>query len=253
MMKMIASWGSSGAGKTTLALAIAAALVQNRHDVLVINMDTRAPMLPIYLPNNTKLDSRNSLGGVFEQEISEAALKDKMIPHPQSDRLYFMGLASGELSGISHKIPDRQAVQAFFQTLRQSPFSYCIVDCDSNPALEPLTLMALEEADFVCRTATPDVQGYEAMKAQLRWLKNSEDTFRTGRHIQVLNPVSPHTPLAEANTLFGGEHISLPWAVEAAEHLLAGRLLSHFDQASGRKFERQINNLVHRIEEGDHA
>ena len=118
MMKMIASWGSSGAGKTTLALAIAAALVQNRHDVLVINMDTRAPMLPIYLPNNTKLDSRNSLGGVFEQEISEAALKDKMIPHPQSDRLYFMGLASGELSGISHKIPDRQAVQAFFQTLR---------------------------------------------------------------------------------------------------------------------------------------
>lgn len=252
MMKLIASWGSSGAGKTTLALALAAALVQRRRDVLVIGMDTRTPMLPVYLPNQTKLDRRSSLGGVFEQEVGEAALKDKMIPHPQSDRLYFMGLTSGELSGISHKIPDRQAVQALFQTLRQSPFSYCIVDCDSSPVLEPLTLTALEEADIVLRAATPDVRGYEAVQAQLRWLKNSEDTFRTGRHIRILNPVAPYTPLAEVQALFGGDLTVLPWAVEVAERQLAGRLLSRMEQPAGLQFERRISALADRMEEGKH-
>lgn len=39
-MKLIASWGTSGAGKTTIAQAIAAELVHRHQDVLVIGADS---------------------------------------------------------------------------------------------------------------------------------------------------------------------------------------------------------------------
>lgn len=250
-MKLIASWGSSGAGKTTMALAVAAELVQRRKDVLVMGMDTRTPMLPVYLPN-AKLTSANSLGAVFEQDVTEAALKDKMLPHPQSDRLYFMGLVSGEVAGINYNVPDRAAVQNLFNVLQQSPFAYCIVDC-GNPVMEPITLLALEVADAVLRTVSPDVKGLEGIKAKLRWLSNSEDTFRTERHLKILNPVYPFTPLAEVEALQGDSSIAIPWSPQAAERQIAGRLLTRFDEPAAVKFERKIKEIVDRIEGGNYG
>lgn len=248
-MKLIASWGSSGAGKTTIALAVAAELTRRRKDVLVMGMDTRTPMLPVYLPD-AKLTPHNSLGAVFEQDINEGALKDKMVPHPQSDRLYFMGLVSGEVAGITYRIPDRTAVQTLINVLRQSPFAYCIVDC-GNPVMEPITLLALELADVVLRTITPDVRGYEGMKAKLRWLSNSDDTFRTERHLKILNPVYSYTPLAEMEALMGDpEVIALPWSGQVAERQLAGRLLTGFDQPEATRFASKIKDIVDRIEGG---
>ena len=246
-MKLIASWGSSGAGKSTVALSVAAQLVSRHKDVLVMGMDTRTPMLPVYLPH-AKLTNRNSLGALFEQEIREAALKDKLLPHPQSDRFYFMGLVSGEIAGITYRIPDRAAVQSLFNILQQSPFSYCIIDC-GNPVMEPITLLALELADVVLRTVTPDVRGYEGMKAKLKWLSNSEDTFHTKRHLKILNPVFPFSPLAEMETVQGDASVILPWAPQVAERMLAGRLLSHFGDLTAIKYERQIKGIVDRIEE----
>lgn len=246
-MKLIASWGSSGAGKTTIALAVAATLTQRKKDVLVVGMDTRTPMLPVYLPN-AKLDRTNSLGGVFEQTISEAALKDKMIPHPQSDRLYFMGLASEEVPGITYPIPNQASVQRLFDVLRQSPFAYCIIDCDSTAVLDPITLLALERSEVVLRSITPDVRGHEGMHSQLRWMSNN-DTFRSERHIPILNPIYPHTPVTEMKALEGTEPIVMPWARQVAERQLAGRLLTRFDEPKAADFERRIYSLVDRIEE----
>lgn len=251
-MKLIASWGSSGAGKTTIALAVAAQLIQRRKDVLVIGTDTRTPMLPVYLPNN-QLDRKNSLGGIFEQEVTEAALKDKLLQHPQSDRLYFMGFADKELHGITYRIPDRTAIQRLFDILQQSPFTYCIIDCDSSPVLEPVTLLALERADVVLRSITPDVRGHESMAAQLQWLSNSDDTFRTSRHIPILNPVYPHTPLVDIQALEGNDAVVLPWAKQVAERQLAGKLLNRFDGCDAMEFERKIAQLVDQVEEETHA
>lgn len=250
-MKLIASWGSSGAGKSTMALSVAAELAGRHKDVLVMGMDTRTPMLPVYLPN-AKLTARNSLGAVFEQEVREAALKDKMLQHPQSDRLYFMGLVSGEVAGITYRIPDRAAVQALFNVLQQSPFSYCIIDC-GNPVMEPITLLALELADVVLRTVSPDVRGYESMKAKLKWLSNSEDTFRTERHLKILNPVYSYTPLAEMEALLGDTSVALPWSSQVAERMLAGRLLTRFDEPAAVKFSGKIKDIVDHIEGGENG
>lgn len=252
-MKLIASWGTSGAGKTTIAQAIAAELVHRHQDVLVIGADTKTPMLPVYLPNNNKLGQQNSLGPVLEKEVTEGALKDKMIQHPKSDRLFFMGLVAKELFGITYKVPDRAIVLSLFDVLQKSPFAYCIVDCDSNPVMDPVTLLTLELADVVLRIETPDVKGYESMMAQLRWLRNSDDTFHTDRHIRLINPIYNHTPLAAFEALEGPAFLNLPWAAQVAERQLAGQLLRGFNSRDALEFERGIGPLVDRIEEETHA
>lgn len=246
-MKLIASWGTHGAGKTTTALAVAAELVRRKREVLVIGADTTTPMLPVYLPNN-KAERKNSMGTIFEQEIKESALKDKLLPHPKSDKLYFMGLVSGELSGITYKVPDRAAITALLDVLRHAPFDYVLIDCDSNPVFEPITLLALELADTVLRSVTPDVRGYEAMTAQLKWLSNNDNTYRLERHLKIYALAYPLSPLNEMEALAGKADYILPFAGQVAERQMAGQLLHGFDSQDGVRYEREIEKIVNRIE-----
>lgn len=243
----IASWGSSGSGKSTIALALAAQLAHRKHDVLLLSTDTKNPALPFYLPNS-KLDSRHSIGGLLELDhLIEAHLKDKIHKHPKSDHLFCMGLASGEISTISYHAPERRNVQQLMQLISDyTPFEYVIVDCDTNPIYDTLTLYALEHADHVLRTITPDVKGYEFQKAQLAWLGNS-DTFHTHAHIRIANPIYDYAPIAAATALFEGFDYKLPWAKEIADRMIAGELLLRLDSTPAKAFESQIQSLCNQL------
>ncbi|MEA4894082.1 MAG: AAA family ATPase [Oscillospiraceae bacterium] len=250
-MKTIASWGSSGAGKTTVALALAAQLAKTNPDTLVISMDSRTPALPVYLPGQN-LGALNSLGSLLETpNFIECGLKDKIHRQPKSEHLFFMGLASGEIASITYKAPERGTVISLIRILEESPFKYLIVDCDSNPIYDSLTLYALETADTVLRTVTPDVKGFEFQKAQLAWL-GSSDSFRVERHIKIANMGGDTTPLKEASALFGGFDFVLPYAREVKDKMTAGELIRglHADVKSVQ-FEEQIKRLAYRILEED--
>lgn len=252
-MRLIASWGSSGAGKTAVALALASALVKQKAEVLIIGADNRTPALPVYLPLTTALTGVNSLGSLLEKEsITEANLKGRIHKHPKSEHLYCMGLISGELAGITYKPPLRAAVAGLMQLLQQSPFHYVIVDCDTNPIYDPLTLYALEQGDAVLRTTTPDVKGYECLKAQMAWLGNS-DTFHLERHIKISNLVLPTTPAKDAAALFGGFDVSLPFASQVCEHFIAGELLTGFHSPIGIDFENRMTALAKRLDGDNNA
>jgi len=244
-MKTIASWGSSGAGKTTVALALAGQFAAMKKDTLVICAESRIPALPGYLPAG-QFGAHNSLGSVLEssENFTEAALKDKIHRHPKSDHLYFMGLISGEIASITYKAPERRAVINLFHVLQDAPFSYVIIDCDANPIYDSLTLYALETANTVLRTVSPDVKGFEFQKAQLTWL-GSSDAFRTDRHIKIVNGVGDTTPIKEASALFGGFDYVLPFAQEVKSKVAAGELL-HGCRGSinGIKFEDQAKRLA---------
>ena len=244
-MKIIASWGSSGAGKTAVALALAAQAVSRKKDTLVICAESRTPALPVYLPASN-LSAQNSLGPVLESSdnFTESILKDKIHRHPGSDHLYFMGLVSGEIASITYKAPERRAVINLFHILEDSPFSYIIVDCDSNPICDSLTLYALEVADIVLRIVSPDVKGLEFQRAQLAWL-GSSDVFRAERHIKIANGVGDTTPLKEASALFGGFDYVLPYAQEVNDKMAAGELLHGFHNSiKAIKFEDQMRRLA---------
>lgn len=250
-MYMIASWGSSGAGKTTVALALAAAFAQMKRDVLVISSETRTPALPVMLPmpQAKKLDSRNSIGPLLAMSsVTEASLKDRINPHPKSRHIFVMGLASGEATAITYSTPTRAAALNLFQLLMQTPFAYVIVDCDSSPLYDQMTLAALEYAQSGLMILTPDAKGFEFQKAQLSWLSNS-DVFHLEHFSKVASPVFPFSPMSEARALFSGFSSELPYSPEVAERMMAAELLTGLSSGSGVLFERRIKQLAKTLEQ----
>lgn len=241
-MKIIAVWGSSGAGKTALSLALAAELAKRKQEVLVIGADNGIPALPVYLPLSD-FTPMASMGGVLEGAATEAALKGRLHKHPKSDRIFFLGHVSGEMPVMNYKVPQRGAIESLFQVLQGSPFQFCIVDCATSPAFDPLTLCALEAAQQVVRVTTPDVKGWEWQKAQIGWLQNN-DAFAVERHIKVCNPVFSVTPMAEVQALFGGFDLTMPYALQVAERMTAGDLLSGFSDPQGIAFSAQAATLA---------
>lgn len=247
-MFLIASWGSSGAGKTTVAMALASTLAQRKKDVLILSSEMRTPELPVLLPTVTGLTGNNSIGPILTAtELTEAALKDRMIRHPKSSHIFCMGLISGETAAFTYGPPTRSAAISLFQLLGQTPFHYVIVDCDSNPLYDQTTLAVLEYAQLGLTVLTPDTKGYEFRKAQLGWLGNS-DVFHVDRFIQIANPAFSHTPMKEAQALFGGFDYTLPFASQVAEKMMAGELLTGFDTVPGVTFERAVSRLTDQIE-----
>lgn len=248
-MRLTAVWGSSGGGKSTVALALAASFAHRKKDTLVIGMDSCTPSLPVYLPRSIGLTDNQSIGSLLEQKtIAESALKDRIHRHPKSDRLFFMGYVSGEAAPISYKPPERGAIASLMHLLQSTPFQHVILDCMANPVYDNFTLFALEAADTVVRVITPDVKGYEFQKAQLAWLDNS-DVFHPERHVKVCNLAYPFSPLEEAGALNGGFDFSLPYAGQAAERMMAGELLSGFNELTAIQFENEIGRLANSIEE----
>lgn len=253
-MFLIASWGSSGAGKTTVAMALASALAHRKKDVLILSSEMRTPELPVLLPTVTGLTGNHSIGPLLTMsEQTEAALKDRMIGHPKSSHIFCMGFVSGETAAMTYGPPTRAAVTSLFQLLGQTPFQYVIVDCDSNPLYDQTTLAALEYAQLGLSVLTPDTRGYEFQKAQLGWLGNS-DVCHMDKFIRIANPVFSHTPIKDAQALFGGFAYTLPFSPQVAEKMMAGELLTGLDTTSGAVFERQISRLADQVEEeANHA
>lgn len=248
-MYLIAGWGSSGSGKTTVSLALAAALAKKGKDVLVLSTDSRTPSLPVFLPSVKGLTSKNSVAELLTMtSITEGQLKDRICPHPKNNHIFFMGVASGEISTLTYGPPKRESVMALLQLMRKTAFDYVIIDCDSNPVLDATTLIALEWADYGFCSLTPDIKGYEYLKSQLAWLGNRE-TFRVERYTRILNFIEPSTPVAEVQLLIKNTQFLLPTATRIREKMLAGELLSDFHQGANIEFERQIRLLAEDVEE----
>ena len=161
-------------------------------------------------------------------------------------------IAAAVLDTMTYGPPVRDAAIKLFQILAQTPFRYVIVDCDSNPLYDQLSLAALEYAQTGLAVLTPDIKGYEFWKAQLSWLGTS-DAIHMDQYLKIANPVGKYTLLQDARALFGGFAYELPYTPQAAEKMAAGELLTGLNTATaGVVFEQQISRLADQIEEAEH-
>ena len=247
-MYLVASWGSSGAGKTAVSLAVAAALAKRNKEVLVLSTDSRTPSLPVFLPTVDLGPNQSVAEMLTKSEVNEGQLKGRIHKHPKSDHIFFAGVASGENATLTYGPPRREALMSLLQVLQTSPFDVVLIDCDSNPVLDATSMIALEWAQFGICTLSPDVKGFEYIKAQMKWLQNS-DTFRLDNFVKVLNMVHPTTPIDEAKNIVGDVQHVLPFALEVQEKMTAGDLLSNFQKMQAVEFERVINMITDALEE----
>lgn len=245
-MKMIAVWGSSGSGKSTVAVSMAAALAKQGKNVVVVNLDMKTPSLPLFLPK-AQLGAGNSIGEFLGGDIlNYNSLRSKIHIHPQSQHIGFAGLVSGE-NPISTKIFEREKIMDFLRVLDESPFNYIIFDCESNTFYDQLTLLALEISDYVFRVLTADVKGYEFEKSAIMWMGNSEN-FAVKRHKRVLNMVRESTAVSAFEHLSGEAHYTLPFAMEVYNRMSAGELIVGCIDKISQKYEAQIEKMVKEVE-----
>lgn len=246
MQKMIACWGSSGAGKSTVSNALAGAFAAGKKDVLVISVDSRTPMLPVFLPT-AHLSEANSIGPLLTGSKApvEADLKDRLLQH-KNGHVFYMGYAPGDVPLYTYGATQRSNALALLRLVSNAPFHYIILDCDSAAVYDQFTMAALEYAVTVIYVATGDVRGYEHYHSQRTWLTN-KDIINADSIVKVANLVAANTPIAEARTVFNGFRCELPYSAEVNDHMMAGELSMHYANKPGIIFANKIKDLAAQI------
>lgn len=245
MVKMIASWGSGGAGKGVVGLALAAQLADRGKNVVVVNAGRSTPVLPVFLPKQ-HIPASGSLGELLSApSVNYSSLKGHIHIHPDSNRIGFMGLVSGE-TPITYKAFQRDMLINLLHVLNDSPFHYVLFDCQENPVFDPLTQLALQTAEYALRILTPDVRGIEFEKAQKGWLSGIAD-MRVDGQIRIINPVYPVSPLEDMLAASGSAEYVLPFSNEVYGRHVAGQLLRGHRDKYGIQFDKQISRLAERI------
>mgnify|MGYP000862247894 CR=1 FL=1 len=242
MAKMIAVWGSNGSGKKTLSLAIAAQLAHLNKNSVIISTDSSTPALPVFLPNK-QITSDGSIGELLSRPISGiGALKGYIHLHPASERIGFMGIASGE-SPLSYRAFKREIMTSLLRILNDSPFDYGILCCQSNPVMDTMTQLALSTADYPIRMITPDVRGIEFEKSQKGWLRGIPE-MRIDSQIRIISPVLRFSPLNRILEITGSSDYFLPFSKDISDKAASGQLVCGCRERYGIQYDKQVKKLA---------
>lgn len=242
--KLVSVYGSSGSGKSTIALSLAQALTVRKKNVVLLSADVQSPALPVWLPNQ-KFVPNNSLGMVLSANIiSEGTLKDRIFVNSKNNRLAYMGLVENE-NPISYKAFEREKIIACFSQLSDLEFDVIIVDCTSNVAWDTLSMVAMEMADFGIRIITPDVKGLEFEKSQKAWLQNGD--FGWEKSIRLLSMVRTSTPVEEIKASAGCFAHILPFSQSVLCKFSAGEQMTGFTDTEGITFQTEIFQLAEEV------
>ena len=137
--KLIAVCGSTGAGKSTLALALAHYLsAKKRRSVVLISPDKVTPMLPVFCPFDESIDTVSSLGKLSLEHITFDLVSTKLRLHPKNSNLAFLAYAQEDTSKY-HEDFSEIDIENILSSLidvqgnvKNSFCDYVIVDCVSN-------------------------------------------------------------------------------------------------------------------------
>lgn len=242
--KIICIWGSPGSGKTITSLAIAAALAHAKKNVTVYSGDKLTPHLKVYLPESD-ISGKESIGSLLmSNRYEDVELARKMLCHPDSEYLCFVGMAPGD-NYITYQPFSRESVVHLVNKLAALT-DYVIIDGTSNPIDDTMTLTMLELADVVVRTVTPDSKGVMYLEANKAIYRDAK--FHYDQHITVMGNVKEVSPYTEMMAIMGQFDFIFEYSHEVENKFIGGELIRDFKRSAGIKFENNIKKLVERIE-----
>ncbi len=242
--KIVCIWGSPGSGKTVLSLAIAAKLVSQKKNVVIYSGDKLTPHLKVYLPE-TDISGKESIGSLLmSNRYEDAELAKRMLCHPNSEYLCFVGMAPGD-NYITYQSFSRESTVHLANKLAALA-DYVIIDGTSNPIDDMMTLAMMELADIVIRTVTPDSKGVVFQEANKTIYRDAK--FNYDKHITVMGNVKENSPYAETLAILGQFDYVLNYSYEVENKFIGGELMKGFNRSAGIKFEKSVTKLVERIE-----
>lgn len=219
--KVLAVFGSPGSGKTTLSLMLGYILGTQGKNVTLISVDRTVPQAKAIFPLSEG-GREQSLGALLLSEITERAVAESLLLHPDMPRLSLLSFQSGETETMYPPTVDKERYRSMLGILYRLS-DYLIIDCTANPLTNSLTLASLELADRVIALHTPDHIGVEWRSSTYSLLRDNR--FRTEEHLTVLSPCHSNSPVSELQKLLS-PFTSLPFSQEVSSHRISGAVLT---------------------------
>lgn len=196
-----------GAGKTTLAVNLAASLKQRGKKVTVVDLDLASGDVHSFL----NVENDNSIAELAsENNITPAMIKSYLI-HTQSG---IDVLCAPSIPQRAENVnPDH--ISEILMTLRAEN-DFVVIDCDQqvgNGSIAECNLQAMKEADLILFVVTPEIPTIRGARAMIgKYMSRVEGLLEKTRLIvNKTGADSPITPTEIANALDRKVYASIPF------------------------------------------
>jgi MinD-like ATPase involved in chromosome partitioning or flagellar assembly len=212
---IIAVCGNGGAGKSTLAIKLAALFASKKKNTVLIDTDFITPQFNIWFPKK-EMFNHTSLAVLLDNNIDIEAVADKM--HVINENLGVLGYARDFSANAMPRRPDTSS--QLLKTLEEMA-DIIVVDVQTGFINDILSFEVMSRADIRIINVTPDIKGLSWYDSNIRmmeeaWKNNQAHT------IKVLNKTYAQAPLAEMEQIIGEVPYYLPLSSEIEEQLSTG-------------------------------
>lgn len=238
--KLLAVWGSPGAGKTTLSAKLAWHYGKEGRRTALVFCDWNTPMLPCVQEEASFL-KQHSLGSVFAaKRIVPALVEANACQIKGTDCLRLYGLLKGEYETLYPPVLERQA-EEFLEALKEQ-YEVTVLDLTSEVHHHLLTKTALKRADEVVRLLSCELKSLSFYKSQLAYLEESQIGARY--FYRVISDVRDQ---ALANEMYQKAAFHLAHTEEIVKQWRAGDLLRELEEKQSREYLEGLRALAEEL------
>ena len=239
-----------GVGKSTTAVSLGAALAEQRHRVLVVDLDPQGNA-------STGLGIRHEARDVTVYDVlaADAPIEGAIVPTPLENLFAIpstIDLAGAEIELVSQFSREQRLARAI-DPLRNGVFDYVFLDCP--PSLGLLTVNALAAAEELIVPIQCEYYALEGLGQLLRNVRLVQQNVNTGLRLTgiVMTMFDPRTKLSEqvveeVRKYFGDRvyRTIIPRTVRLSEAPGFGLPITSYDPNSkGAESYRQLAREVH--------
>lgn len=240
--RIIAVWGNSGSGTSTLAIKLALEISELGKNVVLVDADYNAPQANVWYPR-MELAKSDSLSKLLDNNIDVEAVASKI--KVINKNLGVLGYAKDY---ASNAIPSRADTAGELLTTLTKVCDVVIVDCQSGITADILSFEALGLADLRIVGITPDIRGLSWYDSNVRmmeeeWLNNKLET------IKIFNKVVNNSPADEIENIIGTVKYYFPYCPDIEDEMCAGEMGSREYRKKAKKYARVLDTMMSQIQE----
>lgn len=230
MGKLIAVFGTPGAGKTTTAIKLAYELCQKtKKSTIYISPDISVPAISMIFPRKKKIHLY-SLGSVIDKsEIFPEDLLQNMVCPDKQDNLGFLGYKAGE-NAYTYALPTDEKAHELFLAAKKVA-DYVVVDC-TREQHDILSEISLGYADYTAAIINPNLKSIAYFGSK----PISDHTVK----VMNITDNDVFLPTKEIAEHFGTIKFTLPYSRELKVQFFNGTLAEKLHDASYNRIIAEI-------------